>query len=61
MMFNSSDVILNICKGNYMREANNINDASVNKKYVERIKESLIKKNVNDNNNEEIEFLLKRL
>lgn len=45
-----------------MREANNINDSALNKKYMERIKESLIKKNVNENiNNEEIEFLLKRL
>jgi hypothetical protein len=44
-----------------MREANNINDALKNKKYMERIRESLIKKNVDDNNNEEIEFLLKRL
>lgn len=44
-----------------MREANNISDAEKNKKYMERIRESLIKKNVDDNNNEEIEFLLKRL
>lgn len=48
-----------------MREAKNINDAAVNKKYMERIRESLIKKNANDNSinkiNEEIEFLLKRL
>jgi len=44
-----------------MREANNISDAAKNKKYMERIRESLIKKNVDDNNNEEIEFLLKRL
>jgi len=42
-----------------MREANNISDAEKNKKYMERIRESLIKKN--ENNNEEIEFLLKRL
>ncbi len=42
-----------------MREANNISDAVKNKKYMERIRESLIKKNENDN--EEIEFLLKRL
>jgi len=44
-----------------MREADNISDASVNKKCMERIKESLIKKNAKDNNSEEIEFLLKRL
>ncbi len=45
-----------------MREANNINDAAMKKKYMERIRESLIKKNLNEsNNNEEIEFLLKRL
>jgi len=43
-----------------MREANNINDADKNKKYMERIRESLIKKNIDDNK-EEIEFLLKRL
>jgi len=43
-----------------MREAANINDAEKNKKYMERIRESLVKKNM-DNNNEEIEFLLKRL
>jgi len=43
-----------------MREANNISDAVKNKKYMERIRESLIKKSV-DENNEEIEFLLKRL
>ena len=42
-----------------MREANNISDAVKNKKYMEKIRESLIKKNENDN--EEIEFLLKRL
>ena len=29
-----------------MREANNISDAVKNKKYMERIRESLIKKNV---------------
>lgn len=44
-----------------MREANNISDALKNKKYMERIRESLIKKSSDDNNNEEIEFLLKRL
>ncbi|HNX23334.1 MAG TPA: hypothetical protein PKG60_04760 [Spirochaetota bacterium] len=44
-----------------MREAKNINDAVKNKKYMDRIRESLIKKNMDDNNNEEIEFLLKRL
>jgi len=43
-----------------MREAANINDAIKNKKYMERIRESLVKKNMDDNN-EEIEFLLKRL
>ena len=43
-----------------MREASNINDAIKNKKYMERIRESLVKKNMDDNN-EEIEFLLKRL
>ena len=42
-----------------MREADNIRDAVKNKKYMETIRESLIKKNENDN--EEIEFLLKRL
>ncbi len=56
-----SDAISNICKGIYMREANNISDALKNKKYMERIRESLIKKNMNENDNEEIEFLLKRL
>jgi hypothetical protein len=43
-----------------MREASNINDSNKNKKYMERIRESLVKKNMDDNN-EEIEFLLKRL
>ncbi len=43
-----------------MREASSINDANKNKKYMERIRESLVKKNLDDNN-EEIEFLLKRL
>ncbi len=43
-----------------MREAVNINEAIKNKKYMERIRESLVKKNMDDNN-EEIEFLLKRL
>lgn len=43
-----------------MLEAKNISDAEKNKKYMERIRESLIKKN-SDDNNEEIEFLLKRL
>lgn len=44
-----------------MREANNINDAVKNKQYMDRIRESLIKKNDEDNNKEELEFLLKRL
>lgn len=45
-----------------MREANNINDAAMKKKYLERIRESLIKKNMSESSdNEEIEFLLKRL
>ena len=35
-------------------------DAVKNKKYMEKIRESLIRKN-SDENNEEIEFLLKRL
>lgn len=43
-----------------MREATNISDAEKNKKYMEKIRESLIKKNSSDNN-EELEFLLKRL
>ena len=44
-----------------MREANNISNAVKNKQYMERIRESLIKKSSDENNNEEIEFLLKRL
>ena len=43
-----------------MREAATLNNAIKNKKYMERIRESLVKKNMDDNN-EEIEFLLKRL
>lgn len=43
-----------------MREASNIRDAANNKKYVEKIRESLIKKNA-DSDSDEIEFLLKRL
>ncbi len=45
-----------------MREAKNINNANSSKKYVDRIRESLIKKSPDDgSNSEEIEFLLKRL
>ena len=44
-----------------MREANNISDAEKNKKYMDRIRESLLIKNSTDKNEEEIEFLLKRL
>ena len=45
-----------------MREANNITNVECSKKYVDKIRESLIKKNPDENkNNEEIEFLLKRL
>jgi hypothetical protein len=43
-----------------MCDAKKISDTLKNKKYVEKIRESLIKKNLDDNN-EEIEFLLKRL
>jgi hypothetical protein len=43
-----------------MCDANKISDIQKNKKYMERIRESLIKKNP-DENSEEIEFLLKRL
>jgi hypothetical protein len=56
-----SDTTSNICEGIYMREANNISNAVKNKKYMDKIRESLIKKSVDENNNEEIEFLLKRL
>ncbi len=44
-----------------MREANNISDTIKNKQYMDKIRESLIKKNIEDNNKEELEFLLKRL
>jgi len=45
-----------------MREAKNITTVECSKKYVDKIRESLIKKNPDENkNNEEIEFLLKRL
>jgi len=44
-----------------MREAKNIGSNDSNKKYVDKIRESLIKKNSDDSNSEEIEFLLKRL
>lgn len=44
-----------------MREAKNINETEMNKKFMDRIRESLISKNINDKNDEEIEFLLKRL
>jgi len=43
-----------------MCDAKRINDIQKNKKYMEKIRESLIRKN-SDENNEEIEFLLKRL
>ena len=43
-----------------MCDAKKINDMQNNKKYMEKIRESLIRKN-SDENNEEIEFLLKRL
>jgi hypothetical protein len=56
-----SDATSNICEGIYMREANNISNAVKNKQYMDRIRESLIKKSSDENNNEEIEFLLKRL
>ncbi|HOP63297.1 MAG TPA: hypothetical protein PK358_07815 [Spirochaetota bacterium] len=45
-----------------MRDAQNINNTARNKKYVDKIRESLInKKPDDDSNREEIEFLLKRL
>ena len=43
-----------------MCDVKRINDIQKNKKYMEKIRESLIRKN-SDENNEEIEFLLKRL
>jgi hypothetical protein len=43
-----------------MCDAKKIIDIQKNKKYLEKIRESLIRKNC-DQNNEEIEFLLKRL
>jgi len=44
-----------------MREANNISNITMQKKLIDKIKESLIKKKIEDNDSEEIEFLLKRL
>ncbi len=42
-----------------MCEIRNNNDSESQKKYMERIKESLVKKS--GDNSEEVEFLLKRL
>lgn len=44
-----------------MREAKNISSKENNKQYVDKIRESLIKKNSDESNSKEIEFLLKRL
>lgn len=44
-----------------MREAANNKDRDQYRKQMERIRESLIKKSIEESNNEEIEFLLKRL
>lgn len=45
-----------------MREtANNNKNRDQYRKQVDRIRESLIKRSVEENNSEEIEFLLKRL
>lgn len=45
-----------------MREAKNIDNNESNKKYVDKIRESLMKKIPEEKkSNEEIEFLLKRL
>ena len=43
-----------------MCDVKKLNDIVKDKKYMEKIRESLIRKN-SEENNEEIEFLLKRL
>jgi len=44
-----------------MREAVENKERDQHKKHMERIRESLMKKSIEDSNSEEIEFLLKRL
>jgi len=44
-----------------MRESAVIKERDQYKKQMERIRESLIRKNIEEPNSEEIEFLLKRL
>ncbi len=44
-----------------MREPAIIKERDQYKKQMDRIRESLIRKNIEDSNSEEIEFLLKRL
>ena len=44
-----------------MREAANNKERDQYKKQMERIRESLIRKSIEESNREEIEFLLKRL
>jgi hypothetical protein len=43
-----------------MRDANDISSMAAKKKLIDEIRESLIKKKIEGNDSEEIEFLLKR-